>query len=466
MHQFLAAGRRNVWVAVLLVAAVIQITSFAAGHEWGADYAWNWAQAVSLLDGSADDLARVGDWRVANMPDLITGPPVYPWGYPVVLAGGHMIWGDNVAAMKIYMLAFYFGGFAVFALIAMDRIGPFGTAALIAILALIPILFLEKNHIRSEAPFLLFVMLSTYAMCRIYDEPNPTNAWHLVMLGLLIFAAYWTRTHGMTLIGALLIIQIIRRRFHVAPYIAFGICWLAVQAFPGVTSYLGSGHTDGLIAAPVQTVWRNAVYYLYSPGAFFDAPKIARPYIGLVFYGLVTAGAWRRRRSDIVILAVCITYIALIVPYPFRQARFLFPILPFFLYFAYHGLTWPAAQRAVAGATAALCLAVTIAKWSGDQPPFEGPYSADAKAMFQFVKTMPPDTTFLFWKPRSLTFYAGRRAIMRSDVPCPATHVVLYRSAENATAVKRNAQIANFAMGPHLFKNGKFSVFKASSDCK
>jgi hypothetical protein len=465
MHQFSDFVRWNIWAIFLIAAAAIQLSSFADGHEWGADYTWNWAQAVSLIDGSAAELARAGDWRVANMPDLIVGPPVYPWGFSVILAAGHLAWGHDVNAMKIFMLAFYFSGFAVFALIAKDRIGPFGTAALVATLALLPSLFIEKNHIRSEAPFLLFFMLATYVMCRIYDERNRPSAWQLGLLGLLIFAAYWTRTHGLTMLGALVLIQTLQRRFNAAPFLAFGACWAAIQLFPGTTSYLGSGHADGLIAAPVQTVWRNAVYYLYAPGDFFDAPKIARPIIGLAFYGLIAAGAWRRRKADIVIILVCATYIALIVPYPYRQPRFLFPILPFLLYFAYHGLTWTAAQRAVAGATAALCLAVTIAKWSGEQPTIEGPYSSEAKALWQYVKTTPADTVFLFWKPRSLTFYGDRRAIMRSDTPCPAARVVVYRNPDQPGVRKRNDRLAEFAKGAPVFENGKFSVFKTTT-CK
>lgn len=456
---------KHAWLFVLFAAFVLHATSFREGHEWGADYAWNWAQAVSLLDGTATELAQVGEWRVANMPDIVTGPPVYPWGYPVILAGGHSVWGHNLTAMKIYMLAFYFGGFAVFALIIRDRVGWFGAAALVATIALIPTLFVEKNHIRSEAPFVLFFMLATWAICRLYDKPHRAHIWQYVMLGLLIFAAYWTRTHGVTLLGALAITQLLQRQFHTAPYLAFGACWAAIQLIPGGTSYLGSGHVEGLIAEPVQTVWRNAVYYFYAPGALFDAPKPLRPFIGFAFYGLIAVGVWRRRYSDIVILLACVTYIALLVPYPFRQARFLFPVLPFLLYFAYHGLKWLAAQRVVAGTVAVICLAVTVAKWSNEHLPIEGPYSAEARELWRYVETTPLDTVFLFWKPRSLTFYGGRRAIMRSDTPCPATHVVLYRYNEDGTAAKRNGQLTSFATGMPLFENSKFSVYESSTEC-
>lgn len=454
------------WPFVLLAALFVHATSLAPGHEWGADYAWNWAQAISLIDGTAEEIARTGDWRVENMPNQISGPPVYPWGYPLVLAGGQLVWGQSLTAMKLYTLGFYLAGFAVFALIVRRRIDAFGAVALIAILAFLPSFFIEKNHIRSEAPFLLFLMMTTLALCDIYDKGARSSAWKLGVLGLLIFAAYWMRTHGITLLVALAIIQTARRRFDLAPYMVFAICWLAVQAFPGTSSYFGSGHADGLIDAPFETVLRNAVYYLYTPGALFDAPKVARPFIGLAFYGLVVLGAWRRRYADFVILVVCITYIALLVPYPFRQGRFLFPVIPFLLYFAYHGLTWAPAQRVVSGATAALCIAVTIVKWTSERPPIEGPYSAEAKTLWQYVETTPPDTVFLFWKPRSLTFYGGRRAIMRSDTPCPATHVVLYRNDEDGTAAKRNGQLASFATGEPIFENSKFSLYKSTIECQ
>jgi hypothetical protein len=445
---------KHLWIIVLIVAGVIHATGFRPGHEWGADYAWNWALAVSLLNGTTEDVAAIGAFRLEHMPDLIVGPAVYPWGYPAILSVGHALWGDNIQMMKLYMLAFYVGGWAIFYLLIRDRAGPILAAMILALVAFGPIFSAEKDHLRSEAPFLLFFILSIYLMARV------TKPGSLALLGFVIFWAYWTRFHGVTLLGTLLAYQILRQQFSIIPYLVFVACWSLTTLIPGDTSYLGSGHLSKFFSEPIPVIWHNAIYYLTAPGTYFDLPRPLRAPVGAALFALAAFGAWRRRREDLVLILACLAYASILMPYPFRQGRFLLPVLPFLLYFAAQGVPWPKIQSASVSAVAIACIGYTAFLWPTERLVIEGPYSPQAREFFQFVGTTPKDSVFLFWKPRSVTFYANRRAIMSNTNTCVADYIAIYDDASNKIAVKRKQILLSFVADRNpVFQNRKFRVF-------
>ncbi len=452
------------WIPVLAVATLVHATGFRPGHEWGADYAWNWAQAVSLLDGTTEEIAAQGAFRLREMPDLIIGPAVYPWGYPAILAIGHAIWGHSVDAMKTYMLGFYMAGFAVFYLIIRNRIAPLPAAAILAVVAFAPSFFDVKNSLRSEAPFFFLFMLAIYLIARHYKDANRPAPWQSILLGLTVFFAYWTRSHGVVLLAPLLLAQLLQRRFSPIPYLVFAACVGMTKLLPGDTSYLGSGHLAGFSEAPANTLWKNVHFYLLAPGSHFAATDTVRIVIGCAVHGLAALGAFKRRRDDLILLAACAAYASILAIYPFRQARFLFPVMPFLFYFACHGLQSGRIRALVASSAALACIVITLIKWTGDRPPIEGPYTPEAKAFFDYVKTTDPGSVFLFWKPRSLTFYGERRAFFRTETACPAQRVAIYTASHRPAFKRRNTALEKLAVGPPLFENHSFRVFRTSCD--
>ncbi len=448
------------WIAVLATAALVHLTGFREGHAWGADYAWSWAQAISLLQGTSTEIAAMGDFRIREMQNLIVGPAVYPWGYPAILAVGHAIWGHNVMAMKIYALCFYFGGFAVFHQLIRSRIGAISAAGILAVIAFGPNFFDEKDNLRSEAPFLLFFMLAIFMIAR-RDREN-INPGQDILVGLVIFLAYWTRSHGIVLLAPLLLAQVLHRRFSVIPYLVFAAGVGLTYLLPGDTSYVGTGHFSGFFERPVNTIWQNAVFYFARPGAFFNASGFFLIGIGVVVYGLALYGAYIRRKEDMILLVACAAYVSILIIYPYRQMRFLFPIMPFIFYFACHGLRTGRIQDIATTATAATCILISLLKWTGDRPPIEGPYTPEATAFFDYVRSTAPDSVFLFWKPRSLSFYGARAAIMRTDTACPANYVAVYTPPGRQDSASRNSALGKFAVGPALFENSRFKVHKTN----
>ena len=450
------------WIAILAVTGIAHGVSFRAGHDWGADYAWYWAQAESLIDGSAAQLAEMGSYRLQHTQGVIVGPAMYPWGFPVLLAAGHLLWGADLLATKIYLLCFYLAAFAVFYAVIRQKTATVPAMLILAVIALNPALFEIKEKIRSEPPFLLLFMTSVYLMIRFVEQNRYLGPRHLSLafLGLCVFCAYWLRTHGIVLLPALFALQLIHRSFNPIPFMVFGLCWMLVQLLPGDTSYLGSGHLDRLFAEPFAVLRQNAIAYGLSPGAYFDAPKWLHLYISLAVWCLALAGAIKRRRDDHAILIVCACYASILVIYPFARVRFIQPILPFIMYFAFQGAAALRFRYPIAGAAAAVCMAALLVKWSAPAPPIEGPYTAEAQAFFEYVSETPEDSVFLFWKPRSIVFYAGRMALLRFRDPGPADYVAIYKGSENRFTKKRNAALLKFTAGrPPIFRNEKFEIY-------
>jgi hypothetical protein len=144
--------------------------------------------------------------------------------------------------------------------------------------------------------------------------------------------------------------------------------------------------------------------------------------------GLVT-----RFKADLLIVLYAALYLLVVWTWPEWQGyRFVFPMLPFFVYFAMQGInvtfdkvsqTQKAALQK--GAYAYLLLIVALfaynAGWNAyanlqNQREINGPFDPFSIETYEYIKNnTPPESVIVFFKPRAMRLMTGRDALALTE---------------------------------------------------
>jgi len=132
----------RVWVSVLTSAALAVLlgamaaamfASHRAGHWWGDDWALYIRQAQGLLDGDPGRVIRENEFAVEMSRGAAFSPPLYPWGYPIILAPFVAVVGPDVDRLAVVQVLCAMVFAASWYALARRRIGTL--AALIGVVA-------------------------------------------------------------------------------------------------------------------------------------------------------------------------------------------------------------------------------------------------------------------------------------------------------------------------------------------
>lgn len=456
-----AAQRRTeaALFGIVAVTALVHLTSFQEGHDWGGDFAFYIHQAKSLVEGTVMQLRAVALHRLEySTTEIQIAPIFYPWGFPLLLSPLYAFFGLDLLPMKMLVLTFILAAQATTFFLLRGRLADRWALLIVFIVGLNPVVFDFKNQILSDFPFLFLVLLSLVLMQRIVLDGRRflgSAPDHLV-LGLFILCAYLTRSHGLALVPTLAALQIVHawdrgegiglraagralgrlRPVSLLPHLVFFAgAGTMVLAFADIgSSYAASvelayGDLTGFLA----TIVFNVGYYAWLPAALLDLSKLGQGLNLIVLMPLALFGVTRRFRRDILLLIFTAIHMAILMVYPFNQGiRFLFPVMPIYLYFAVAGAIEsrvlladrvPFLKRmpnpaVIVFLPLAIYLAVNVSvRWAAlaGQPGvvLEGPYRAASLDMFDCVRRATPESAVVvFWKPRVLTLYTGRKSIV------------------------------------------------------
>jgi hypothetical protein len=350
--------------AIVIAAGVIIVDSYVVGiaHDDG----------MYVILGKA--LATGQGYRWLHVPGA---PPAthFPPGYPAVLALLWLIFPNfpaNVVAFKIANALFM--GFAAIGVACFAR-ARFGMsemgAALVALATTLGIPTLTLSALVMSEPLFLALLLPALVYAeRVVSAESPRTR-DLVALALLVGVATLVRTHGVTLLGAVVIILGSRRRFRDAALfagvtIAMLIPWqLWVSTHTGYVpatmrgnyeSY-GAWFVSGLRTEGAALVARTVARTTSDLAAMFEvlvapsmpsAVRIAGLVILLVLGGIGARVLWRRAPVTSLFLAL---YAAIVIIWPFSPARFVWGVWPLIVLVPILGvrdaLTWrPVRARA------------------------------------------------------------------------------------------------------------------------
>ena len=306
------------------------------------------------------------DFHYLDVADASRAPHTrYPPGYPAALAAVSAVAGERLSALTMVGIGWSLLTLVLVFAIARPLVGERWSLAVCALVALNPSFVSGAGSIVSEPQFTAFTALTLWAGLR---EPrtagNDTLAAAAAILGAM------TRLAGVTLVAALLVDWLIRRRFRSALALAAVSAltigsWLtyaasAPQQFVGdsyiadarsIVSPESAPHEAARAQAAPQSAaerfarrsFRHAQWYVTQGLPYrLAVPTIRRTIVDNIFWVaplavLVTLGSasiWRRSRLVVVFLAV---YAGLLVFWRWGVARFLDPVIPFILLAALAG---------------------------------------------------------------------------------------------------------------------------------
>jgi hypothetical protein len=202
-----AYGAAALLALVVGALAALMYATRRDGHWWGDDWALYLRQAEGLLHGHPNRVLTENEFTVtmSNGPEF--SPPLYPWGYPIILTPFVAVLGADVDRLMVVgvLCACVFA--CCWFRLARRRIG-YGPALVgMVAVTITPLLLSWAELIQSEWPFLaavgvaLVVIDATAAGDRLIG-PN-TRTRRLVLIGVLAASAFSVRREGLAMLAGI-----------------------------------------------------------------------------------------------------------------------------------------------------------------------------------------------------------------------------------------------------------------------
>lgn len=436
-------------LTILLLSGLLAFFSLKEGHDWGGDFALYLRQAQSLLDGNSRELLAFNRYAMEHSsegspsnPQI--GPYLYPWGFPLLLAPLVAVAGYQMMVLKGYMIFFFLLSLLVCYHLFKPRLGRAYSLMLLALLAFNPFLLGFTDVIFADFPFLFFSLLTLLFI----EKTLGYRPWFInktvtyLLTGFLMLFSFMVRTNGIVLLGVVGFGHLLKwygpltRNFSVTvkkewrellPYSSFA-------AFLLIAKLVLPGGSDSHLAflkriTPGKLAW-NLMYYTKLPVDFFQGVLFPMLLYGVSLPFLVV-GIWHRwwKKPDMLYLLFCIGSMAVFILWPPVQGlRFIFPLLPFYLYFVFRGLLviqyafqrreYKVSYSWVSFFTVSLAFLFLFSSLKTalsnfpDRQLAEGPYTAASSEAFTYLeKNTDPQEVIIFFKPRVLSFMIDRQSL-------------------------------------------------------
>jgi len=363
-------------IATALVVVVLAVT-IRSQEPIGAGIYYDDGAYLAL----GRSLAEGDGYTYSNLPGEVPGVK-YPPAYPAVLAlawKAFSLYPENLTALKALNALFWSlaagGTFLLFARGTRWRVAAIGLVTLYAFLT-VPSMSVA-TVLLSEPLFLLAcvgaLLLAETDPARTAPEtatgatgsrwPGGELGW-AAAVGLAAAVAFLTRSIGLTLIVALLLPLLIRRRWQTTVFLTAmagvpAIAWLAwarahaadvPEAIAGqygsYGTWLGQGLEGGASARIGEVVGANwgpfveTLQFVWAP----RAPGLALAVVLLAFGAAVVYGALNVSRRNPALVLFPLVYLGLVFIWPYEPYRFYYAIVPVLTLLALEGL-WEAAPK-------------------------------------------------------------------------------------------------------------------------
>jgi 4-amino-4-deoxy-L-arabinose transferase-like glycosyltransferase len=442
-------------------------------------------QAESIINGTIHEFVEQNSFTIFESSNQI-GPVAYPWGFPLLLTPIYAIKGIHPLALKLPGLLFYAGFLTCFYLLMRKRFTRTEGLILVASFAFNPLLIQFQDQILSDIPFLFFSTLSLWLMMEEGKHRNIDS----VLVGVTIFLAFLVRTQGALLLASFLLLRAIRMIQHrtdrdfirrqvlsaLVTCSVFGVLFLVnLLIFPsGEISHLNRYGEFQL-----ETTFRFINGYFQVFSLFFGNSSVWKIiyYIVFVFFLI---GAWVRRKEEPLFIIFFVVWMMVLITWPSWQGvRFIFPLLPIFIYFAFQGMKFaltklPEKQRrlgqGVFDAFWFLIIGIFLLNASTNAyanlqngRAISGPFDPFSREVYDYIqKETAADSIIIFFKPRVMAMMTDRPAIMSTecDRMLKGDYLVLSRKVgKNQQIPPEEIDSCNLPLD-QVLKNNRFIVYQ------
>jgi hypothetical protein len=382
-----------------------------------------------------------------------TGPIAYPPVFPALLAPAYALFGLNITAFKVVVIICFYLALYLISRCLKTTMPGYMVLVIIFLFALNPAIWDFRNHINSDLPFILFCFLSLYLIRNCYRDPegsllqtsesNGKSIPYYCLLGLCMYLAYGTREMGLVLPLALLTYELINLRkvtigclsaLSVFTALAYGQ-HLLLSGDPtdqtirenldllATEQYKYSGHLNYFDINP-RFQAENAIRYARTLTDLFPTNQlaimawIAHP-LAAIFSLLAAVGYARRLLTRITLFEIfCGGFITAVLLFRgFGGIRYLFPLLPFYFYYALFGASFLGKSLTTKTRTTAflalLASCIIVFSYSAatrhTKPVYTLATDSNAQQLFAYIENqLPSQATIVFDKPRVLALFTNR----------------------------------------------------------
>ena len=413
--------KKDIIIALIVCSiGIFYLVTLRDGHNWGGDFSMYIHHAKNIAEGI--DYEDTG--YIYNPACPYIGPKAYPPVFPVLLSPVYKCFGLNLEAMKIEIILIFLLFLLVF-FMAFQREIPFQyLAAIVAIIGFNPYLWDFKDNVLSDIPFLFFTYSSLLLIHRAYESPEKQKHYHLsaISAGIFIYLSIGTRSIGIVLIPCLIIFDIIKsKKLTLFTIIAITISasFIVIQLvlLPGISTYANE------FTINLKTIFINSVRYTDSLSFIWENgySNIFRVVLFLVISGFATIGYMKRIREKFTIFELFpLFYVVLLITWPSYQGiRFLIPIIPLYIFYAFSGIyqCFSPRQKEIKNLSLIALALMILISYTGNYiridygPLREGIGRNETKALFDYIKKNTEEKDiFIFIKPRVLSLFTERRA--------------------------------------------------------
>jgi hypothetical protein len=404
---------------VIVSSSALALLCIHKGHNWGDDFAQYIEQARAINNHSLDSYLQINRYAMDHS-DHVVGPYLSPNGFPLLIAPVYKLFGLNLVALKVWCALFFLGSLVLLCLVFRNRVANKShIIILVAVIGLNPDFLSFSDQILSDFPFLFFTVLS---IVLVESGESYTSR---VASGLCICVAYMIRDVGLALLPLLLIYQLQngdwRKNIYrsMIPWIAFGAGVVLYKlGLPGDASR----QVSMMHQVSLASVYYNLGYYIGLICDFISHTYLSKYIMAVPVFGLMLLGMYKKRSEDLHIIVYVLLVFSSYIVWPFRQGiRYVFPILPFLVYFLVVGVLAVTPKNVVFRSAGYAVLTLYLlggvrSALQFSRVPTDAVTTPEMQSIYSYITgNIPEDQIIVFYKPRALRLFTGRNAIRVRD---------------------------------------------------
>lgn len=359
------------------------------------------------------------------------GAMAYPSGLPLITAPLYAMEGFNLRYIKLLNSFFLVAALWPAFLLARRTLSPVSSLVLLITLGLSWSFFNNFDSFGSDSLYLFVSLWVLLFLLHIYDRQfDISNPWLWgLCAGMAMAGAYLVRPVGLAFLLAVGGTDLLRKRKISTFVIAIAITFVPIVFLNNIFTHADGGYTHQISSSVSQVIFHVREYLSYSSYLFMNpVSTLYRYFMWATTFAAAGFGAFQRVRKGkwgvtelyllILLMVICV--------YWSTTVRYLLPIFPIYLVYAFEGFQalvkrFPRSFATALTSAGAACILLAPAINTVHLRPSTAEILVGSPTFQQMCSVVRSQTDknafFLFWNPRVLVFSTDRKASGWPAVP-------------------------------------------------